>query len=252
MSRDTLELDMTADPMEFEEAVTEFAARRVITREEADRLSDYARKRAWWISGVAQMDVANDAHESIAEAMRKGTPFEEWKKSARGKIEREWGRKDSPRLQLIFRNATTSAYNAGRLEQMEEPHIVAVRPYKMLHVVDDLRTSDVCHPFVSPPVVLPWDHPRWLTLSPPLHHGCRSGIRSLRASKAEKLGIMTEAPAVEIKDGWGLHPGITEPPKPSERNVSPDPDLMVANATKAGDYEHRTKPVTIPKRYVAA
>ena len=250
--RDDLELDMSADPDEFVEAVAEFAARRVITREEADTLSDYARKRAWWISGVTQMDVANDAHQSILEAMRKGTPFEEWKKSARKSIEREWGRKDSARLQLIFRNATTSAYNAGRLEQIEKPHITAVRPYKMLDVVDDLRTSKVCSPFISPPVVLPWDHPRWLTLSPPLHHGCRSGIRSLRASKAEKLGIMTEAPTVEIEDGWGIHPSLAEPPKPSERDNPPDADLVFENALKAGDYDSKTKPVKIPSRFLAA
>ncbi len=250
--RDDLELYMSADPNEFVEAVAEFASRRVITREEADTLSDYARKRAWWISGVAQMDVANDAHQSILEAMRKGTTFEDWKRESRKSIEREWGRKDSPRLQLIFRNATTSAYNAGRLEQMEQPHITAVRPYKMLVVVDDARTSEICEKFISPKVVLPHDHTWWLSHSPPLHHGCRDGIRSLRASKAEHIGVLPEAPDVQIEDGWGIHPSLAEPPKPSDRANPPDADIALENAIKAGDYDSKTKPVKIPSRFLAA
>jgi SPP1 gp7 family putative phage head morphogenesis protein len=241
----TIDMDMTSDPVEFAEAVEEFAARRVVTREEADKLEAYARKRAWWISGVAQMDVVNDVHESIVEAMRKGTPFEDWKKEQRQKIENAWGRKDSFRIQTIFRNATSSAYNAGRLDQMSEPHIVAVRPFWMLDVVDDARTSDICVKFIEPPVILPADDPRWLRLSPPFHHRCRTGKRSLRRSVAEKKGITTELPDIEIQDGWGIDPRVAEPPKPSQRDTQPDPELVVECMVKGGkDYRNR-KPVKI-------
>jgi hypothetical protein len=245
-----LSLDMSADPTEFTEAVDEFSSRRVITREEADTLEGYARRRAWWISGVAHMDVVADTQQSIVEAMRDGDTFEEWKKKARGKLEREWGRRDSARLQLIFRNATTSAYNAGRLEQMEKPHIVAVRPFKMLSVVTDLRTSDICSPLANPPIVLPWDHPRWLTLSPPLHHGCRTGIRSLSNATAQRYGVMTEPPVVDVQDGWGIKPTIVEPPKPSERTIQPDPEIALEMANKAWTYETTAKPVKISKRVI--
>jgi len=244
----TVDMDMTAEPSEFVEAVTEFAARRVVTREEADALSAYARKRVWWISGVTQMDVVNDAHASIAKAIADGTTFDEWKKTAGPKLEKAWGRKDSPRILTIFRNATTSAYNAGRLEQMEEPHIVAVRPFKMFDVVDDERTSETCHPYIKPPVILPWDDPWWLSHSPPLHHRCRSGIRSLRKSVAERKGIMATPPADKIADGWGVDPRLAEPPKPSEREKQPDPDLQTECAVKGGQYLRESKPVTIPKR----
>jgi hypothetical protein len=247
MAKDNLALEMTADPSEFAEAVDEFSKRRVISREEADQLSDYARKRSWWISGVAQMDVANDAHRSILESMRDGTPFEEWKKAAGAAIEREWGRKDSNRLLLIYRNATTSAYNAGRLEQMEQPHVVAVRPYKMLDVVNDERTSHICRKFISPEVVLPWDDPWWLTHSPPFHHLCRTGIRSLRKLVAQRYGISAEPPVVNIDAGWGMHPKYSEPPKPSERKIQPDPQLHFEAMVKASKDLQERKPVSIPK-----
>lgn len=246
----TIDMDMTADPDEFREAVDEFASRRIVTRKEADTLEAYARKRAWWISGVAQMDVVNDVHESIVEAMRKGTSFEDWKKEIGPKIENAWGREDSFRIQTIWRNATSSAYNAGRIDQMSEPHIVSVRPYWMLDVVDDLHTSTTCKPFLTPPVILPSSDPWWFTHSPPLHHRCRSGIRSLRQSVAEKKGILGTAPAVDIPDGWGVDPRQAEPPKPSERDTQPDPELAVECMVKAGkDYRDR-KPVTIPKRLI--
>lgn len=247
----TIDMDMTSDPVEFTEAIEDFTARRVVTREEADALSEYARRRVWWISGVAQMDVVNDVQESIADAIRKGTPFEDWKKEIGSKIENAWGRKDSFRIETIWRNATTSAYNAGREEQMNEPHIVAVRPYQMLDVVDDARTSEICVKFIEPPVILPADDPRWFRLSPPFHHRCRTGKRSLRRSVAEKKGITTELPDLEIQDGWGISPRLTEPPKPSERDVPPDPELHVECMVKGGKDLRDRKAVTIPKRLLS-
>lgn len=248
MAKDNLALEMTADPSEFAEACEEFSKRRVISRTEADQLSGYARKHSWWISGVSQMDVANDAHRSILDAMRAGTPFEEWKKTAGAAIERDWGRKDSNRLLVIYRNATTSAYNAGRLEQMEQPHVVAVRPYKMLDVVNDERTSQTCRKFISPEVVLPWDDPWWLTHSPPFHHMCRTGIRSLRKSVAQKYGISPEPPVVNIDAGWGMHPKYSEPYTPSKRATPPDPELQFMAAVKGGKHLQTSKPVKLKQK----
>jgi SPP1 gp7 family putative phage head morphogenesis protein len=245
-----LSLDLTADPSEFAEAVEEFSKRRVISRAEADTIEVYARRRAWWISGVAQMDVANDAHQSIIEAMRDGVAFEDWKKTAGAAIEAEWGRKDSARLQLIFRNATSQAYNAGRLEQMEQPHIVAVRPYKMLDVTQDTRTSDTCRQYTNPEIVLPWDDPFWLTHIPPLHHGCRSGIRSLRRGPAERQGVTKreDLPDVVIPEGFGHNPATSVPPTPSERKNPPDPELQLMAAVKGGKHLREAKPVKVKQK----
>lgn len=244
----SLTLDITADPEEFEEAVAEFTSRRVVSREEADTIEEYARRRAWWISGVAQMDVVQDVHDSIAEALRKGTSFEEWKKTAGPKLEQAWGRKDSARIQLIFRNASMQAYNAGRWEQMRAPHVLAVRPFGMLDVVDDEHTSDICEKFIHPPVILPLDDPRWQRLNPPFHHGCRTGIRTLRRSVAEAKGITQGTPDLEIAEGWGYPPTITEPPKPSERAHQPDPDVQLEMALKAGKDARKRKPKVIAQK----
>lgn len=236
--------DMTADPDEFVEAVAEFSKRRIITRDEADKLEDYAKRRAWWISGVAQMDVVNDVHESILDALRKGTPFEEWQKQIGPKLEKAWGRKVSARILTIFRNATTQAYNAGRWQQMNEPHVAAARPFVEYDVVNDERTTEhICRPLVG--VIVPLDSAFLRTHNPPLHHRCRTGLRTLRRRVAERKGITKDLPDVDATPGFGSPPDIAEPPKPSERETPPDPALALENAVKAGKDIKKRRPVQV-------
>lgn len=240
-------LDMSADPDEFAEAVNEFAARRVISREEADTLETYARRRSWWISGVAQMDIVNDAQKSIEAAIRNGTTFEDWKKAIGPKLEKAWGRKDSPRLLLVFRNATTSAYNAGRWRQMNQPHVKALRPYVKADAVDDARGSVVCDKFrpPNPPVILLMDDPYVLTHCFPLHHLCRSAWISMRRAVAEREGITQTPPQVDVTPGFGLPPDVAEPPKPTERTDPPDTQLQLVNSDKAIRDTQERKPVKL-------
>jgi SPP1 gp7 family putative phage head morphogenesis protein len=248
MAENNLALDFSADPDEFDAAVEEFSRRRVILRSEADLLADYALRRAWWISGVAQMDVANDAHASILQAIREALPFSDWKKAAGAAIEKEWGRKDSARLLLIFRNAASQAYNAGRWEQMHEPAVVQARPFVAYDVVWDSRTSKICRPLKD--VVLPIDDPFVQTHNPPLHHGCRTGLRSLRASVAKRLGITAKPPDVDVTPGFGFAPNYAAPPLPSERKNPPAPELQLEDAVKAGKDLRGRKHVTIPNKFV--
>jgi hypothetical protein len=248
--KNRLSLDMSADPSEFDEATTEFAARRVITRVEADKLEDYAKRRAWWISGVAQMDVVNDAHRSILEALKSGIPFEDWKAQAGPAIEEAWGKANTPRLLTIFRNATTQAYNAGRWEQMHEPHVVSMRPFIEYDVVDDLRTTEhICRPLIG--VILPIDDPFVLRHCPQLHHRCRTGLKSKRKSYVEKHGVTTTPPEVAVTPGFGFAPNLTEIPKPSQRVHPPDADIQLEMAKKAYEDAQKRKPLRISNKHVA-
>jgi SPP1 gp7 family putative phage head morphogenesis protein len=248
MARENIALDMTADPSEFTEAVEEFANRTPITRAEADRLEGYARKRSWWISGVAQMDIVNDAHESLLAAIREGTTFADWKKLIGPRLEKVWGRRDSARLETIFVNATLQGYNAGRWQQAREPHVRAVRPYAEFDGVADSHQSEICKDCDG--TILPIDDPWWESHSPQLHHRCRSGIRTLRAATAEKKGITAAPPQPKVEQGWGLIPEQATPPTLTQRKKQPDPDLIVEASRKAGKDNAERKRVKIPKRLI--
>lgn len=236
-------LDMTAEPDRFDEAIAEFSKRRVITKAEADAMVAYSRRRAWWIAGVAQMDVANDVHSSIKDAMDRGIPFEEWKKAVEPKLTDAWGRENSPRVQLIFRNATMQAANSGRWDQMHDPAVLQVRPYLQYDAVRDSRECDRCEACNG--VTLPADDPWWLTHSPILHHACRCGLRNKRVEFGKKHLTKTP-PTVKADEGFGVPPTRSVPPVPTERKVKPAPAIHAEFTQKTFKDARERKP-KLPK-----
>lgn len=225
---------VTADPHRFTEAVNWFRARLPITESELASLSEKARGRAWTIAGVTQLDIVKSVFDEIDKANTDGTPFEAFKKAVEDKLTAEWGRRDSARIETIFRNATQSALNRGRYAQMTHPDVVRFRPFWMFDAIDDSRTTQLCHSLDN--TVLPQEHPFWLTHIPPLHHRCRSGIRSLRRAEAEKRGIATEAPDTEAEAGFGKAPDKSEW-KPIKTKYPPE--ILQAGKKRAA---RRSKP----------
>jgi len=199
---------ITADALRFDEAIEWFRARLPITDDEFDILSAEARQRAWTIAGVEQLDVVQSVWSEIDKANTAGTPFEDFKKSIEPLLTEEWGQRNSPRVETIFRNATQASLNRGRYAQMTDPEVVRFRPFWMYDAVRDARTTTLCAGLDK--TVLPQDLPFWDTHIPPLHHRCRAGIRSLRKSEAEKRGISRVAPAIEPDPGFGHAPGKGE------------------------------------------
>lgn len=239
----------TVDPDRFDEAMEEFLSRRIVSRDEADQIADYAKRRAWWISGVAQMDVVRDVHESLTRAMESGIPFEEWRDEVEEKLTAAWGRPNSHRIETIFRNATMQAANAGRWRQMHEPHVLAVRPFLQFDAVRDSVRCSICSACAG--VVLTADHPWWQTHAPILHHACRCSVVSLRRETAEGKGITVSPPGVLAAKGFGVPPDLAEPPKPWQEDKPPPPDMEHTLAVKTAEHEaaatHPT--VEVPKEH---
>jgi hypothetical protein len=241
--------EMTEDPARFGEAIESFAGRRVVSRDEADALEGYARKRVWWISGVAQMDVANDAHKSIQKALEDGVSFDEWKRTVGPKLQAAWGHEDAHRLLTVYRNATHQAYAAGRDRQMRSPSVLALRPFHEFVSVEDGRACEVCPTCNG--TILPVGHPWWLSHSPQLHHCCRCQKRSLRRTVAERRGITVDPPDVAADEGFGLPPEESTPPKPVERKEAPEPHIHRELYLKQERDSKRRKPRAIPEKLVA-
>lgn len=204
---------VTAEPQRFQPAVDWFAARFPVTPEIADTLAEFAGPRAWTIAGVSQLEVVMTVWQSLLSAIESGTPFDEWKKTVESTLTEAWGRRNSPRLQLIFRNATQQAYNAGRWRQMTEPEQRLLRPFVMFDGIADSRQSPICRECNR--TIVTKDDP-WLdTHSPPLHHACRSSLRSLSEREARRIGIQPLPPIVQASPGFGA--------KPTEHEWRPDP-----------------------------
>ncbi len=210
--------NVSADPTDNEEAIAWLRSRVPLTDEEWQKLTGSAKRKAFKVAGVAQIDIIADTLRAAQAAVANGTTLADFKKTIGPKLEQAWaGSVDNPawRLETIFRTNVQSAYGAGRWRQMKAPAVTKYRPYWQLDTVKDLRQSDICKAFNDPPVILPHDDPFWDTHTPPLHHNCRSGIRSLRKSQAEAAGITEKAPDVDAAKGFG---GL-----PDESEWDPDP-----------------------------
>lgn len=232
---------VTAEAGRFDEALEHFASRTALTDEERKRIPADARSRAFWIAGVAQLDVVQRVQEKLAKAIESGTALEDFKKQVRDDLATTTG----GHLETVFRNATQTAYNAGRWRQMSDPSVARFRPFWMYDAILDSRTTPLCNGLSG--TVLEASDPWWDTHTPPLHHRCRSGIRSLRRSEAEKRGITTTAPAETPPDGFGLSPKLAKEwrPEPGSR----DAGLLAEFTRKNGDLEKRPALPALPREF---
>jgi SPP1 gp7 family putative phage head morphogenesis protein len=195
---------VTADPDRFDEAMAWFESRFPITEAMREELAEYAGSRAWTVAGVSQLDIILEIYESIRDALEVGTPLDEWRTTLRQRIGERWGKQSSARLETIFRTNVQTSYNSGRYVQMKDPDIVSVRPYWMYDAVMDSRTTEICEELNR--TVLHVDDAFWDDHTPPLHYNCRSSLRSLTKTVAEKRGISESAPDIDADGGFGKAP----------------------------------------------
>lgn len=189
-----------------------------MTAAEVARLNSDTRQRAFWYAGGLELSQVQHVFDSIDKAIQSGEPFEEWRKTVKDQL------RDDAHAETVFRNATQRSYSAGRWRQMKDPQVLAFRPYLMFDAIHDTRLSPICRridPPGGPPTILPADHPFWDSHVPPLHHRCRSGIRSLRKAEAERRGVTNVPPLTDPQDGFGLSPDAAPIWKPDRKKNDP-------------------------------
>lgn len=191
--------------LRFEEAVLWFRQRLPsLSDAEFERLVARVGREARRFSGKAQLDLTAEVWRGIDDAVANGTTLADFKARIDERIKKLFGsnaRADASRLDTIFRTNVQSAYGGGRVAQLKAPETLAVRTYWRFSAILDSRTSAVCEECGG--VVLPAGHPWWDSHQPPLHHGCRSTIISMRESAAKRRGITSDPPRVEASEGFG-------------------------------------------------
>lgn len=195
---------VTADPTRFEEAIAWFRSKVPITKPEWEQLTETARRQAFTIAGVADLDLIAEVQESMAQALEQGVFYRDWAASVKEQLAAAWGREDAVRLETIFRTNIQSAYQAGRYRQITDPDVTAARPFWLFDAVLDNRTTSICQGLNG--TIRPADDSYWSSRIPPLHFRCRSGIRTLTISDASRRGITQRPSPVAGIDGFGRPP----------------------------------------------
>lgn len=220
------------DTQRFQEAAEWFLRRLPIDADQFYALTTHWRREAFTITGVAQARVLQDAMTLIDRAMNDGVSYRGFQADALTTLEAAWaGTVNAPahRVETIYRNAVQTAYNDGRHELMTHPDVLRSRPYWMYDAILDEATTDLCASLNG--TILPADDAFWSDHWPPLHHRCRSAVRSLSRSEAERRGITSVPPTEQAESGWGT----------PRRSLTSDGtlDLTTAPASVRAAYERR-------------
>lgn len=195
----------SADPVDFDEAIAWHRDRVHLTKAQWDKLVAYAKKKAFTVAGVAQLDMVSEVWRAIDRALDQGTTLTDFKKAIGEHLQNAWqGTVAAPgsRVETIFRTNVQLAYSAGRYEQAVE--VKDERPYWMFDALLDSRASEICEECDG--TVRPADDPWWRTHQPPLHHNCRSSLTTLTPERAGERGVSKRGPAVPARDGFGQPP----------------------------------------------
>ena len=201
--------DVSDDPVDFDEAVAWFRKRVRMTKADFEQRSAVAKRKAFTVANVTQLDLIRHAWNAVDKALKDGTSLEDFKKAVGPELLKAWGESvEDPawRLETIFRTNVQLAYGAGRHKQATHPDVRADRPIWMFDAILDGRETEVCRECDG--TKLPSDDPWWTIHTPPMHFNCRSSFIAMTEDEAGKL--TTKPPKTKPLTGFGLPPGDDE------------------------------------------
>jgi SPP1 gp7 family putative phage head morphogenesis protein len=176
------------------------------------KLNEEARKRAFTVARLTQLDQVKDVFDAVDRALLNGSTLEEFKEDTVASMGAAWGNIDAPIYETVFRNNVQTAYGAGRWAQMNQPHIKDDRPYGKFSAVEDENECPICE--ACDGVILPLDDPWWEDHSPLMHHRCRCEIENLTAEEAGAPTDPDDLPGEEgdADEGFGGVPSLAFEP----------------------------------------
>jgi len=222
----------TADPARFDEAADWFAARNVATRAQVDLMTAQQRSRAFWVSAGLDLKSVQIVFDELQRAIDEGKPLEDFQRRVREKLGAV--SPSGAHLETVMRTNVQTAYNTGRWQQMNDPSVIQLRPFWMFDAVLDSRTTPICTELDA--TVRAADDPVWLQYWPPLHHRCRSSVRSLTRGQAERRGITEGAPGLQPPGDFGQAPPVRGETPPDRSKFAPEVwDVYQKRVTQAAN-----------------
>ena len=178
--------EVVARPVAPDAAVEFWQQRAKLTSDEAKALGDGAKRRAFFVSGLARRDLVQLVSDGMQAALEHGETLSDFRGRIAEAIAAEgWS---GYRVENIFRTNMQTAYAAGRYKKMQA--VKEDRPYWQYLAIMDRRTRP--NHAVLHEKVYPADHGFWATNYPPNGFRCRCGVRSLSARQVEKQGWTIE------------------------------------------------------------
>jgi len=187
-------------PVTFLEALQYAHSKKVVLPDEFYSMDLKTRQMATTVSFLSSLEQAESVIKSLNKTLASGGTFNDFQKLvAESEIV-------LPKhyLDNVFRTNIQSAYGHGRWQQQQRNK--DKRQYLMYSAINDSRVRPA-HLALNR-IVLPIDHPFWLTHYPPLGFRCRCTVIALTEKQALKYNITPDDKLPEVAKAldWSSHP----------------------------------------------
>lgn len=187
-------------PVTFLEALQYAHDRKILLPDDFYALDLKTRQMATTVSFLSSLEQIESVIQSVNKTMANGGTFKDFKDLvAESKIILP-----EHYLDNVFRTNIQNAYGFGRWQQQQRNK--DKRGYLMYSAINDSRVRP--DHLKLDRIVLPIDHPFWLTHYPPLAFRCRCVVRALTEKQALKYGITPDdqLPDIAANLNWSSHP----------------------------------------------
>lgn len=187
-------------PVTFLEALEYAHNKKIVLPDEFYSMDLKTRQMATTVSFLSSLEQIETVIKAVNKSIADGSTFKDFQKL----IEESEIILPKHYLDNVFRTNIQNAYGHGRWQQQQRNK--AKRPYLMYSAINDSRVRPA-HLALNR-IVLPIDHPFWLTHYPPLGFRCRCTVIALTEKQALKYGITPDDKLPEVAEAlnWSSHP----------------------------------------------
>jgi len=179
----------------FEEAKKYIEGKKQVLPTETWRdITQSAHAKAFVIAGVSNLELLTDVHKIIAENMKNGVSFSDFRKNFRQKVaEKGWVKFETEtrkyqawRTKIIYNTNMQTAFAAGKWQQITSENSKINFPFlQYVHNYYGTSKTPRADHLAWNGVVLPVDDDFWQTHYPPNGFGCKCGVKQLTKSEGE-------------------------------------------------------------------
>lgn len=215
----------------FAEQLAFFRQKINLPSERWDDVWQQAHDRAFMVAGAAKADLLDDLRKAVDQSIAEGKSIGWFRQNFDEIVKRHgwsgWTGEGSQagrdwRTRIIYQTNMSMSYSAGRWEQLNDPDLLKIRPYKTYVHADGVRHPRPLHQSWNG-ITLPHDDPFWDTHFAPNGWGCHCRItaaseqdyqaaqgagKASRPASWNKIDPKTGAP-IGIDAGFGYAPGAS-------------------------------------------
>ena len=175
----------------FEEQLAFFKRKLNLPTERWDDIMRSAHDRAFIVAGAQSADLLQDLHGAVETAIKDGTGLEAFRKNFKTTVAKHgwsgWTGQGTEageawRTKVIYQANMATSYAAGRWQQLNDPDLVAAKPYLQYRHRDGVMFPRPEHVALDG-LTLPRNHHFWPKYYPPNGWGCHCYV--IAVSKAE-------------------------------------------------------------------